>query len=101
MTPYREMYSRKREEVGRSQEVILRGPNTFCAPVSLITGNSIHSASMTFPEFQCADSSSCSLGEGGDVTPGKNKLCRAGLGQGPVSLSIQNNIFELSCRFWK
>ena len=29
------------------------------SPVSLITGNSLHSASMTFPEFQRADSSNC------------------------------------------
>ena len=29
------------------------------SPISLITGNSLHSASMTFPEFQWADSSSC------------------------------------------
>ena len=30
-----------------------------CAPHFLITGNRLHSASMTFPEFQWADSSSC------------------------------------------
>ena len=29
------------------------------SPMSLIIGNSLHSASMTFPEFQWADSSSC------------------------------------------
>ena len=81
MTPCREPSSRKREEVGRFEKVILQGPNPFCEPVSLITGNSIHSASVTFPEFQCAVSSSCSLGEGGDDTPGRNKLCRAGWGK--------------------
>ena len=32
---------------------------TFCVPISLIMGNSLHSSSMTFPEFQWADSSSC------------------------------------------
>ena len=29
------------------------------SPISLITGRSLHSASMTFPESQWADSSSC------------------------------------------
>ena len=33
--------------------------------ISLITGNSLHSASMTSPQFQWADSCSCSLGKGG------------------------------------
>ena len=42
------------------------------APTSLITGNSLHSTYMTFPEFQWADSSSCELGKGGDARPGRN-----------------------------
>ena len=33
--------------------------------ISLITGNSLHSASMTSPQVQWADSCSCSLGKGG------------------------------------
>ena len=42
------------------------------APTSLITGNSLHSTYMTFPEFQWADSSGCELGKGGDARPGRN-----------------------------
>ena len=42
------------------------------SPISLITGNSLHSASMTMPEFQWARSSGCYLAKVGDVTPGRN-----------------------------
>ena len=31
----------------------------LCVPLSVITGNSLQSASMTFPESQQGDSSSC------------------------------------------
>ena len=34
----------------------LLGIRPFCAPFSLIIGNSLHSASMMFPEFQWASS---------------------------------------------
>ena len=40
-------------------------PSLSVSP-TLITANSLHSASMTFPQFQWADSSSCYLGKGGD-----------------------------------
>ena len=45
----------------------------FMSPIFLIIGNSLHSASRTFPEYQWADSSSCQLGTGGDVRPGRKK----------------------------
>ena len=41
-------------------------------PISLIIGNGLHSASMTFPEFHWADSSRCSLGKGGNGRPERN-----------------------------
>ena len=53
------------------------------SPIPLITGNSLHSASMTIPEFQWAHSSGCCLANVGDVTPGRKS--RAALGPGPVS----------------
>ena len=37
-----------------------------------MTGNSLLSASMTFPEFQWTDSNSCLLGKGGNERPRKN-----------------------------
>ena len=37
----------------------LLATETFCVPMSLIMGNSLHSSSMTFPEFHWADSSGC------------------------------------------
>ena len=45
------------------------GHKAFVSPIYLIIGNSLHSASMTFPEFQWADSSHCSLGKGGNGRP--------------------------------
>ena len=37
----------------------LLGRRPFCAPISLIISDKLHSVSMTSPEFQGADSSSC------------------------------------------
>ena len=37
----------------------LLGTSLSVFPISLIIGNSLHPASMTFPEFQQANSSSC------------------------------------------
>ena len=48
------------------------GHKAFVSPISLIIGNSLHSASMTFPEFQWADSRRCSLGKGGNGRPERN-----------------------------
>ena len=42
----------------------------FVSPISLILGNSLHSASMTSPEFQ-SDSSSCYLGKRRDARRGE------------------------------
>ena len=62
------------------------------SPISLIIGSSLHSPSMTFPEFQRVDSSNkVILGKGGNVGKGGDETTerqpRAALGQGPVSLS--------------
>ena len=47
--------------MGPSQvEILFRVPS-FCV------GNMLHSASLTFPEFQGADSNSCLSGEGGET----------------------------------
>ena len=46
-------------------------------PISLIIGNRLPLASMTFPESQRADSRSCLLGKRGDARPGRNKPSRA------------------------
>ena len=69
-------------------------PGFSGSPISLILGNSLHPASMPFPEFQWADSSS--LGKGEDARPGRNKLSRAALGQDPVSPSKDALIISLS-----
>ena len=61
------------------------------SPISLFIGNTLHSASMTFPECQWGDSSSCYLGKAGDARPGRNKQLRAALGQGPVSLLMDTH----------
>ena len=45
--------------MGPSQVKILFRVPSFCV------GNTLHSASLTFPEFQGADSKSCLSGEGG------------------------------------
>ena len=68
------------------------------SPVSLLIGNSLNSASTSFPEFHWADSSSRSLEKGGDVIPGRNSQ-RAALGQVPVSPSTDtcNNSVQFSC----
>ena len=42
----------------RQGSVGLLGTETFCVP-HFFVGNSLHSSSMTFPEFQWVDSSSC------------------------------------------
>ena len=71
----------------------LRAQGLSVSSTSLIIGNSLHLASLTFPEFQWVDR------KGGDGRPGE-KQSRAALGQGPVSPSMDthNNIFELFCR---
>ena len=50
----------------------------FVSPLSLIPGNSLHSASMTFPDLQWADSSGCQLGKEGIGKP--EKQSRGALG---------------------
>ena len=60
----------------------------------------LHSASMTFPVFQWADSSSCSLGKGGDARPGRNKQSREKIVQpwGKVLVPHQQiHTISLSC----
>ena len=57
----------------------LLGTRPFCVPHFFDLGNSFHSASMNFPHFQLADSSSWREGMGDQG----NK--RAVLEQGPVS----------------
>ena len=39
----------------------------FCVPHFLFVGNRLHSASLTFPEFQREGSNSCLSGKGGDA----------------------------------
>ena len=70
------------------------GHKAFLSNVSLIIGNSLHSPSVTFPEFQWADPSSLSLGKGEDRRPRRNKLSRAALGSW-VPINTHNNISEL------
>ena len=74
----------------------------FYVPCFLFVGNRLHSASMTFPEFQRADSNSCYSGKGGDAETREEQSRKnsAALGQGPGSASrdTQNSIFELFCR---
>ena len=63
--------------------------------VSLITGNSFHSASVNFPEFQWAVK--LWLIREGRGCETREKQLRAALGQGPASPSADthNNIFEI------
>ena len=68
----------------------------FISPIFLIIGNNLHSASRTFPEFQWADLSSCHLGTGGDVRPGRKKQSWAALGQGIISPSTKPTTTPLS-----
>ena len=51
----------------------LLGNSLSVSPISLITGNNLHSASVSFHEFQWADSSICSQEKEGDARPGRNK----------------------------
>lgn len=82
--------------MGPSQVKILFRVPSFCV------GNTLHSASLTFPEFQGADSKSCLSGEGGDAEAkeGQSGKNSAALGQGPGSSSrdTQNSISEFFCR---
>ena len=48
------------------------GHKAFVSPIALMTGNSLLSASMTFPKFQWTDLNSCLLGKGGNERPRKN-----------------------------
>ena len=50
----------------------LPGTNPFCVPHFLFVGNRLHSASMTFPEFQRAGSNSCSPGSEGMQKQGRS-----------------------------
>ena len=57
--------------------------------VETFTRNRLHTASVTFPEFQRAGSNSCSSGKGG-VAEKREEQSRnnpAALGQGPGSMS--------------
>ena len=76
----------------------------FLCPHFLITGNRLHSATVTFPEFPPAGSNSRWLGKGEDAETREEQLRNnsAALGQGPGSPSrdIHDNIFELFCRYW-
>ena len=80
-------------------------PHFFFFPHFLIAGNELHSASMTFPEFQQLQQ----LGRFKKVLIREARGCRdrgetvkKQLGEGPGSPSrdIHNNIFELFCRYW-
>ena len=66
------------------------------------TRNRLHTASVTFPEFQREGSNSCSSGKGGvaETREEQSRNNTAALGQGPGSVSrgSQNSIFELFCR---
>ena len=79
----------------------LLGKSPFVSPISLIIGNSLPSASMTYPEFQWADSSSVNW-KRRNVRPGRKKWSRAAVGQVPVSPSVDthSNIFEMFYRYW-
>ena len=78
----------------------LLGKSPFVSPISLIIGNSLPSASMTYPEFQWADSSSVNW-KRRNVRPGRKKWSRAAVGQGSVSPSTDthNDISEPFCRY--
>ena len=80
--------------MGPSQVKIL-----FHVP-NFLVGNKLHSASLTFPEFQGAGSNTCLSGEGGDAEAkeGQSGNNSAALGQGPGSSSrdTQNSIFHFT-----
>ena len=74
----------------------------FCVPHFLITGSRLHSAPMTFPEFQWAGSNSCSSVKGGDAETreeqSRNNSAVLAQGPGAHSRDTHSNIFELFCR---
>ena len=78
----------------------LPGTNPFCVPCFLFVGNRLHSASLTFPEFQTADSFQTVANQGREGMQRLGRNNSAALGQGPGSSSrdTPNNVSELFCR---
>ena len=73
----------------------------FCVPISLITGNRLHSTCLTFSEFQQAGSNSfSSRKESVEMREKHKKNNSAALERDPgfPSRGTYNNIFELFCR---
>ena len=72
------------------------------SPMFLFIGNRLHSASLTFPELQRANSSSCLSGEGENAETkeeqSRNNSANLRQGSGSSSREMHKNIFELFCR---
>ena len=72
----------------------------FCVPHFLIIGNRLHSASMTFPEFQWGRFKQMLIREGRGCRDKGGTVRRtnsAALGQGPGSPSRDTQTISLSC----
>ena len=73
-----------------------RAPQASVSPISLIIRYNLHSASMTFPEFQWDRYKQMLIREG-RTRETREKQSRAALGQGPVlpPKDTHNNVFKL------